>query len=321
MDFIIYCDDLQEGLWFKNLNQAFKESAIHILPTVKKEVFKENMQHILKYDRPDIVLKHKKDIILVVERTIEVPSGHNVGQRFGRLVAAAEERIPAVYFGPYAAFKHGGATAGPRYMNLRLFHALEFMSLFHNAAITTINWPVDKDYEIIKHPIKDIKIKEYLNLFLSHYYENGLANINEAIINSEFQQEQRNEQARFTKSEIKNPEQYDNPPGSVEIIDRHNFENRLPGFKHFTSFYDEFVLYTIGMTYMRSDPYAGMSALYRYLYINSTPTIKRALLLSFPHITVEAWKALNPERKDYRMFKRFSDGILFKDAFIEKHNL
>ena len=48
------------------------------------------MQDVLSYDRPDIILVDGDTPILVVEETVEVPSGHNVGQRFARIAAAAQ---------------------------------------------------------------------------------------------------------------------------------------------------------------------------------------------------------------------------------------
>ena len=99
----IFCDSLQEGLWFKKLNNSFSEARLVVIPNSQKGQQKYGIDKVLQYDRPDIVLKDNDDVIFVLERTVEVPSGHNVGQRFGRLVAAAKERIPVVYFGPYMA--------------------------------------------------------------------------------------------------------------------------------------------------------------------------------------------------------------------------
>ena len=121
--FIIYCDSIQEGKWFQDLDFHFRDSKLEIMlsSTVTNT---QGLEDFLLYDRPDIILKKNDTVILVLERTIEVPSGHNVGQRFGRLVSAAKKNVPVVYFGPYMAYKHGGNTAGPRYMNLRLFYSL-----------------------------------------------------------------------------------------------------------------------------------------------------------------------------------------------------
>ena len=156
----IYYDDYQEGIWFKSLHQEFSNAILKQIPS--GEALRnagDGFVNVLQYDRPDIILEHDNQIILVLERTVEVPSGHNVGQRFGRLVAAAKLRITVVYFGPYVAYKHGGNTAGPRYMNLRLFYALDALSKYYNTAVTTINWPVDTNYEIIKNPSKDTRVK------------------------------------------------------------------------------------------------------------------------------------------------------------------
>ena len=123
--YYIFCDSIQEGMWFKNLDPHLAQAELVMIPNRVEDQRRYGIDSVLIYDRPDIILKEDNEIIFVLERTIEVPSGHNVGQRFGRLVAAARARIPVVYFGPYAAYKHGGKTAGPRYMNLRLFYALE----------------------------------------------------------------------------------------------------------------------------------------------------------------------------------------------------
>ena len=50
------------------------------------------IQKLLKYDRPDIILVKEGVPKLVIEKTREVPTGHNVGQRFARLVNAVESK-------------------------------------------------------------------------------------------------------------------------------------------------------------------------------------------------------------------------------------
>ena len=220
----IFCDSLQEGMWFKNLHNCFSNANFVVIPNSKREQARLGIDQVLIYDRPDIILKHNGRIILVLERTVEVPSGHNVGQRFGRLVAAAKQRIPVVYFGPYAAYKHGGNTAGPRYMNLRLFYSLQNVSEIFNTAITTINWPVDRNYEVLKTPQKDIRMRQYMDLFLGYYTQYGMNGLTEYIKNSQFQEEQIIEQRVFAENEIRNPEQYDYPPESVEILTVRQFE-------------------------------------------------------------------------------------------------
>lgn len=316
-NFLIYCDDLQEGMWFKNLSPKFQNASLEIIPSRRKDLLTLGLDRVLKYDRPDIILMDNNQIILVLERTVEVPSGHNVGQRYGRLLAAAEERIPVVYFGPYAAYKHGGGTAGPRYMNLRLFYSLANVSDTYNTAITTINWPVDSRYEVLRTPAKDVRVKQYLDLFFSYYDTYGFIGLTEYIKESQFQLEQIQEQEDFAATEIHSPEQYDAPPESVEILSVPAFNRRYGISFNFPSNVRNIVLYHIGMTHIRSDPYAGMSALYKYLYSNNCTW----QILDFAEISSSAWYNQRTTSKTYRMYKEFADAIIFSDAFILHNDL
>ena len=308
----VFCDSLQEGLWFRQLHDDFKDAELMVIPSTLKEQMKYGIEQVLQYDRPDIIVKDNGQVIFVLERTVEVPSGHNVGQRFGRLVAAAKEHIPVVYFGPYMAYKHGGATAGPRYMNLRLFYALQKVSDYHNTAITTINWPVDAQYEVLKTPEKDIRLKEYLKLFLEYYNESGMNGISDYIKNSRFQEEQYAEQRRFACQEIQNPEQYDVPPDSVEILSIARFSRDYSRIGNISPLIKNVVLYHVGMQNIRSDPYTGMAALYHYLYT----TDNAIQILHFPNIAYQEWNRLGRRTKTYRMYKEFCSAIIFSDCLV-----
>jgi hypothetical protein len=308
----IFCDSLQEGLWFKRLNNCFSAAELVVIPNTQKEQRAHGIEHVLQYDRPDIILKDNGNVIFVLERTVEVPSGHNVGQRFGRLVAAAKERIPVVYFGPYMAYKHGGATAGPRYMNLRLFYSLKNVANYFNTAVTTINWPVDQYCEVLKTPQKDNRLIEYLELFMDYYNTHGSVGLTEYIKNSVFQEEQYNEQEVFAANEVQNPEQYDNPPDSVEIMPISQFERQYSVLPYRDNNIRLIELYHIGMNYIRSDPYAGMAALYHYLYCGNDVV----QILHFPNIQFNEWCKLRKTTKTYRMYKEFSYAILFEDQLV-----
>lgn len=313
----IFCDSLQEGLWFKNLHSDFRNASLMVIPGSQKEQKRLGIDRVLQYDRPDIVLKDNNQVIFVLERTVEVPSGHNVGQRFGRLVAAAKERIPVVYFGPYVAYKHGGITAGPRYMNLRLFYSLYNVSNYFNTAITTINWPVDAQYEVLKTPEKDYRLKEYMKLFLNYYNKFAMTGLTEYIKTSSFQNEQYIEQNNFAKNEIRNPEQYEAPPDSVEIISISKFERYYCKLPMLPRNINKIELYHVGMQNIRSDPYTGMAALYHYLY-GSNNLIQ---ILHFPNIEYAEWLSLGHKTKTYRMYKEFSAAILFSDGIVFQKDL
>lgn len=308
----IFCDSLQEGLWFKRLNICFSDAKLAVIPNSLREQRTHGLERVLQYDRPDIILKDNGNVIFVLERTVEVPSGHNVGQRFGRLVAAAKERIPVVYFGPYMAYKHGGVTAGPRYMNLRLFYSLKNIADYYNTAVTTINWPVNQNCEVLKTPLKDERLVEYLELFMDYYNAHGSIGLTEHIKNSSFQKKQYHEQEMFAENEVKKPEQYNTPPDSVKIMPVSQFERIYCILPYHDNCIRHIELYHVGMTYIRSDPYAGMAALYHYLYGRHDVV----QILHFPNIPYDAWRELRKTTKTYRMYKEFSYAILFKDQLV-----
>lgn len=310
-DFTILYDEPHEAEWFRQLHPDFDDADEASITSVSK---KPHVADVLAYDRPDIILMHRDEPILVVEETVEVPSGHNVGQRFARIAAAAEANVPSLYFGPYVAKKHGGETAGPRYMNLRLFYALEAMSDITGAAVTTINWPVDKNHEVRRDKDKDRDVKLYVDMFLDGFYTKP-QQIHRHITTSDLHNRLMDERDVFSKTMIRNPEQYDGPPDSVVFMTRKDFESehqvnnlRLP------SSTKEVVRYEVGMNYIRSDPYTGMGILYKYLYTSKFPG--RTLILWFPNISQQEWDsaASRGNRKDIRLFRVSADAILFSDG-------
>lgn len=318
-DFMILYDEPQEAVWFRGLHPALKTAkeesitAAQNWPGVKK---------VLAYDRPDIILLDGDTPVLVVEETVEVPSGHNVGQRFARIAAAAEAGVPCLYFGPYVARKHGGATAGPRYMNVRLFHALDAMERVTRSAITTINWPVDTHCEVRRDRAKDSDVREYVATFMDIYAAlTDLKQVNSALLKSSIHSRMIEERNTFVRTSIRNPDQYDGPPDSVEFLSLGDFSKRQPETDGALSGKDEVVLYNVGMTRIRSDPYTGMAMLYRYLYIAEHPS--RALTLWFPSISEAMWRraAARNNRKDIRLFRIAADAILFQDRFLPREQL
>lgn len=317
---ILY-DEPQEASWFKSLHPDL-EGVLEV--PISAVAPTEPAAEVLVYDRPDVVLLDDEHPILVVEQTIEVPSGHNVGQRFARLAAAAESGVPVLYFGPYVAMKHGGKTAGPRYVNARLFHALDALIRVTGSAATTINWPVDEAYEIRRDPEKDRWVREYLEEFLRLYNVHGRDELNRALLESALQKELLARRDRFVREQINNPDQYLSPPDSVKILTpeelgaSHGLDaSELAPLAPFR----EVILYRIGMKRIRSDPYTGMAMLYHYLY--KAEHRGRGLVLWFPEVTYAAWNAAadGSVRKDIRLFSHVADAILFKDRLLPAKHL
>jgi hypothetical protein len=319
-DFTVLYDEPQEAHWFRQLHPKLHGATEEPITQARHL---PALSRVLAYDRPDIILLDKGLPILVVEETVEVPSGHNVGQRFARIAAAAECGVPSLYFGPYKARKHGGNTAGPRYMNVRLFHAFDAMVRATGSAVTSINWPVDADCEVRRDRGKDADVRAYMNTFMESYESDAdLVSLNQTILNSSIHCRMIEERNGFVTTAIRNATQYDVPPDSVEFVSpsslRGRFGEEIGGLRPITR---EVVLYRVGMTNIRSDPYTGMAMLYHYLYV--VEDAGRSLVLWFPEISVSAWRtaAKNSNRKDIRMFRTAADAIAFSDGFLTKSKL
>jgi len=148
----IYCDDLQEGTWFSNLSPHLAHA--HLLTIRGRGSNPVFVEKLLRYDRPDIVLVVDENPKLVVEKTSEVPTGHNIGQRFGRMVNAVEEGVAVAYFLPFKAMKHG-QYAGVCYVNARLFSAFAKMEEIHAIPVLAIEWPCDHRFELVRDGTED----------------------------------------------------------------------------------------------------------------------------------------------------------------------
>jgi hypothetical protein len=92
----IFCDDTHEGSWFKSLCTSLSDVPLN--PIRSRGQNPLYIEKLLRYDRPDIILVQDEVPKLILEKTREVPTGHNVGQRFGRLVNAAEEGAMVIFF-------------------------------------------------------------------------------------------------------------------------------------------------------------------------------------------------------------------------------
>ncbi len=308
----ILFDAFQEAMWFKNLHQRLDAAHLSALPSSPNG----KLAKVLAYDRPDIVLLDEGEPILVIEKTIEVPSGHNVGQRFARLAAAAQERVPTIYFGPYAAFKHGGETAGPRFMNLRLFKSIDYMNEIEDSAVMTVRWPVDKDYEIVLDNSKDVRMVAFMSLFFDLYDELGVPGMTHKLRTSSFETEQEAERSEFIYEEVTNPQQYDCPPPSLILTTASAYSTPpLP-----TDLFGEKVaIYKVGMKALRSDPYTGCALMYSYLYCGGMKRLDRKLILWFPNIPLSTWKdaaTRSPNAKHVRLYRLAADAIIFSDGSL-----
>jgi hypothetical protein len=157
-----------EGKWFSSLSRHLAD-----VPLIRIKQRGQNPIHIeklLRYDKPDIILVNGEQPVLVVEKTAEVPSGHNIGQRFGRIVNAAEENVMALFFLPFVAKKHG-RYSGACYIPGRFFRALEKIEIIHEVPVLAIDWPSDSSFELITDGTENKVIGELVDDLIYHNFD------------------------------------------------------------------------------------------------------------------------------------------------------
>ena len=317
--FSVYSDNMLEADWFVSLVPELNNATVEVLG--RRGSHPDAINELLIYDRPDIILCREEVPVLTVEKTREVPTGHNVGQRVARLVRSLELGIPAIKFFPFDARKHGRFTSVCS-LNARLLAAFERMTHIHQVPMLACNWPADGTGELVIDGSENVRIRELVSSFVT----NGCARWwPDAVRQLEYM---RDEYATRVEAYAK----YARPPKSVEIESSTLLQERFPEFKHLTPdeqqsllAREETVVYTIGMTpekSRREDPYTGTQFIYDYAWCRSgtTPEEKRRnLVLRFPQITRETWIANNPDdasRKSSNWYLTanallFSDGAIF----------
>jgi len=314
LKYSIYCDNRVEGLWFKGLSASLSAATLHLIggrgsnPSV--------VDDLVRYDRPDIILLADEKPVMVVEKTREVPTGHNVGQRIARLVRAVESNVLTIKFFPFDARKHG-TYSGVCNLNIRLLEAFAAMTRIHRVPILAVNWPVDTHGELVDDGTEDDRVKAVVDNYLKTSHDNGCGEIRaqQKIMDDEY------------KARLARRGAYARPPGSVVSM----LSKSLDGYINGTSQKEirarfmsrpNTLLYQIGMTpenCKRQDPYTGMQFIYDYLLCRNgaDPADKHTnLVLRFPNLTREEWYKNNPNNPNTKSCNWYitANGFWFKDG-------
>lgn len=309
----VYYDAYQEARWFTDqipLLRNLLDSNLIPLTTV---VNNPEIGKMLRYDKPDIIVTQNNKVVLAFEKTTEVPTGHNVGQRFARIVCSAEERVPFIYFFPFVARKHG-AYSSTCWVNARLFDAIKNLSKFHSTPILLVDWPVDSNYELIRDGSQDCFISKVLTELFDSKFDLSIPIIKEVY---------RIMEEKYNEAIIRYPS-YANLPKTAIIVKTEDYiekvKNQTPiNLPDYFSYREKSLVYTIGMRYVRSDPYTGTQLIYDYAKCRKGPLKTDRdvnLVLYMPYITYEMWNkaAQRPNRKDVKIYSIFSDAIQFKNG-------
>jgi len=323
MNPIIYYEAEQEGRWFQGLSKHLTSAEMRLMRTFGKNP--RVIDELITYDLPDVILVINEEPKIVLEKTEEVPTGHNVGQRFARLVRAAELGVMVIYFLPFAAMKHG-RYANPCWVNARLFGAMFKVWKIHEVPFMAVNWPHDENYELLRNGTEDKIVRNLISKLLETKFDLRLVGLIDQI----------KEKMEITMDEaMERNKGYGEPPGSVKIEPTNDFLDSIQGKFKETGLPQYFgarsntLIYRIGMTEQncrREDPYTGMQLIYDYQYCRRGRTKydrHMNLILYFPEIRKHVWFRRNPydPQKKRRLWYLVPDLMVFKDGVINPEHI
>lgn len=95
-----------------------------------------------EFDRNDAIISIDSEPILTIEQTLMNPSGHNIPQRFSKLIKSAEFSVPSIlYCTEYA--RRSNSDPNPRYLNVRVPLAQFRVQELFNQLCLTVLWPTN----------------------------------------------------------------------------------------------------------------------------------------------------------------------------------
>ena len=307
----IYYDSLTEASWFQELNPIFNNAKFEIIKPRGSNP--KIIEDITMYDKPDIIVLKDNLPILVLEKTSEVPTGHNVGQRFARLVRAIELGIPTIYYYPFDAKKHG-EYAGICNLNIRLLEASFKMLDIHDTPLLSIDWLTDTHGELITDGSENNVLKDVLKDYIESGFDKHCTSFKTHM------QWMKNEY----NTRLRNRPSYAKMPPSVKTYTTKEFCSEF----NIEEVPEEFLsrkytyVYNIGMTpasCKRQDPYTGTQFIYDYIlcrYGSSVTEKKANLVLYFPKLNSATWFSKNPNNPNTKSCNWYltANALLFTDS-------
>lgn len=114
-------------------SDASRPREFHRIPT--------HLKQILYLDAPDVVVEKDDAPIASVEISTEAGTGHNVFQRFGRIAAAVEQQVPALYIFPEGVWISRSEGGGWDTLNPLIFRTLEKLTSLYGVPATLFYHP------------------------------------------------------------------------------------------------------------------------------------------------------------------------------------
>lgn len=313
--FTVWSDNALEAEWFRSLDARLNAAKIEIIggrgsnPAV--------IERLISYDRPDVILLHNGSPILVLEKTREVPTGHNVGQRFARLARAAELSVPVIFFLPFDARKHGRYSSMCR-INTRLLRALLRMGELHSTYALAVNWPCDQNGELVIDGSENFEVGKLTSEIISEKTGDASIGFRATFIERQLEDIQRREEI-FPK--------YKELPKSAFFAPTHSFLSPFlrilnPNSRLLSR--ERSLVYKIDMSpekAKRQDPYTGTQFIYDYGWLRkgASPADRDAnLILWIPRVDKATWERLNPETYASKSCNWYliADAIVLSDGVL-----
>jgi len=274
------------------------------------------IDELISYDRPDIILCKDNVPVLVLEKTTEVPTGHNIGQRMGRIVKAAEMGVPVIKFLPFDARKHGEYSSMCN-LNIRLLDAFIKISKIHGVPVIAMNWISDENGELVRDGSQDFELAKLVDSYFKSDCKKHIPDFDRQI--KIMQKEWR------TRLAIK--KSYALPPPSVLILKTSEFVKRyhISGVSRGIRLRSKTLVYKMDMSpdkCRREDPYTGMQFIYDYQYCRigkGTEEKGVNLVLHIPQVTVDEWMQANPDDQQRKscLWYKTANLIILKDGIIQ----
>lgn len=316
MGYTIFFDDhwgSDEVNWFSSLHPMF--DSLKKVPFGFEHRVPQSVKDLLLYDNPDIIVTRDDTPVFALERFSEVPTGHNVGQRFARAVRAAEWGVPFVFFFPFAALKHG-KHQGRCLLNVRLLFAMKRLEELHRSHQVAVEWIHDGDHELVR----DGSENRVMGRLLEELVGQDFAFDGSAVV-----AELKAIQEDLMREEVDKDSIYTRPPPSVRVLPTGRLASEYGvDLNRVMQARPKSLVYEIGMEpekCRREDPYVGTQLVYDYCYCRRGPTrLDRHtnLVLSFPRIDYRTFLSANPmdTMAKSKLYYLFADMILFKDRSL-----
>lgn len=247
----------------------------------------DHIKKILYLDAPDLIVEHNGEPIFTIEISREAGTGHNGFQRFGRIVASAENNVPAFYIYPKAVQirrQSAGGVVKWDELNPNVYLSLEQIMRIHLVPALLFYYPSHYPENTSEYPNKGLiddehyigcpnsqdsemqSLFEIINTVVSKTI--SPSNGNGMLINERTIQERRNFMVQ-EYMKVNDPEKLYSPLTATMIVDTKKFINYLSTYGYDAKYSllsqrDETAIYQVDAKF-RGDPYPGTLATLDYL--------------------------------------------------------